>query len=407
MFDSATTKLLQEKLPSLPQMVMEKTLRSDTDDLVEAIMPRMKIAVVDDKHTAIAYGDEIFCAFADKQGATHVTLNAQPVANELTVEYVRKRTQACDALIAVGSGTVNDLCKRASFLDGKPYIVFPTAASMNGYCSANASIEKDGYKETVPAHVPLGVFCDVGVIAFAPPRLGKSGLGDSLARPTAQADWLLSHLLIGTAYDETPYTLLKPLEDELFSHARGIALQDNDSMKLLMQVLLLSGLGMTIAGGSYPASQGEHMIAHAYGMLLGVAKDRMPTLHGEEISVTALGMARRQEIIIGDTPQFLSLDFNKDDIEKLYGEPVAKAAEKAFTAKREQVDKWGRKIGDWGAIAHRIQPVMMSADKMEAILRAAEAPLAPGDIGWEFSHYIEASRTARFLRDRFTFLDLA
>ena len=43
------------------------------------------------------------------------------------------------------------------------------------------------------------------------------------------------------------------------------------SIELLMQTLLLSGLGMTIAGGSYPASQGEHMIAHTYEMLLGAS----------------------------------------------------------------------------------------------------------------------------------------
>ena len=42
----------------------------------------------------------------------------------------------------------------------------------------------------------------------------------------------------------------------------GIAKGDISAVELLMQVLLLSGLGMTIAGGSYPASQAEHMIAH-------------------------------------------------------------------------------------------------------------------------------------------------
>ena len=32
-----------------------------------------------------------------------------------------------DALIAIGSGTINDLCKYASAQDGKPYAVFATA----------------------------------------------------------------------------------------------------------------------------------------------------------------------------------------------------------------------------------------------------------------------------------------
>jgi glycerol-1-phosphate dehydrogenase [NAD(P)+] len=35
-------------------------------------------------------------------------------------------------VIAVGSGVLDDLCKHATDLDGRPYAVFGTAASMNG-----------------------------------------------------------------------------------------------------------------------------------------------------------------------------------------------------------------------------------------------------------------------------------
>nr|WP_233417523.1 iron-containing alcohol dehydrogenase [Wolbachia endosymbiont of Brugia malayi] len=57
-------------------------------------------------------------------------------------------------MVAFGSSTVNDVCKYANYLEGKNYISFPTAASMNGYTSANASILVDGYKKSFKAHLP-------------------------------------------------------------------------------------------------------------------------------------------------------------------------------------------------------------------------------------------------------------
>ena len=44
------------------------------------------------------------------------------------------------ALIAVGSGIARDSCKYATFLDGRPYAIFGTAASMNGYAASTASV---------------------------------------------------------------------------------------------------------------------------------------------------------------------------------------------------------------------------------------------------------------------------
>ncbi|MCV3769730.1 MAG: iron-containing alcohol dehydrogenase, partial [Wolbachia pipientis] len=49
------------------------------------------------------------------------------------VNLVRNKAKDSDLIVALGSGTVNDICKYASYLEGKNYISFPTAASMNGY----------------------------------------------------------------------------------------------------------------------------------------------------------------------------------------------------------------------------------------------------------------------------------
>jgi len=411
-FSATTSELLKKKLPSLPHMVMEKELARDIDELVAGVLSPQKLAVVDDVHTADAYGNRVYRALKGRFPCTHVTLDKYPLADDLAVQRLRTQTLSADALVAVGSGTVNDLCKYVSHLDRKPYLVFPTAASMNGYLSANASITVSGHKKTMLAFMPQAVFCDLSVIADAPPRLNKSGFGDSLARSTAQADWLLSHLLLDTHYDETPFALLKDIEPQLLDQARGIALADVRSMELLMKTLLLSGLGMTIAGGSYPASQGEHMIAHSHEMFFMRAAHLInkehKTLHGEEIGVTTLTMAAMQEKMLRAKPKLRPNDFSTEQMISLAGSDIATHARKAFDGKQALVQHSSAEevLKKWGDIAARIEPVMISSSKLTAILKAAEAPANCAALKWSQKDYDVTVGYARYTRERFTFLDL-
>ncbi|KJV67453.1 iron-containing alcohol dehydrogenase family protein [Anaplasma phagocytophilum str. ApNP] len=61
-------------------------------------------------------------------------------ASEKLVNDIKNASKNADFLIALGSGSINDICKYVSFITGKEYISFPTAPSMNGYTSPNASI---------------------------------------------------------------------------------------------------------------------------------------------------------------------------------------------------------------------------------------------------------------------------
>jgi glycerol-1-phosphate dehydrogenase [NAD(P)+] len=173
-----------------------------------------------------------------------------------TVERVRAATASADALVAVGSGTINDLCKYASARDGKSYVVFGTAPSMNGYTSLNAAITVRGHKKSLPAQAPAGAFLDLSILAAAPVRMIRSGLGDSLCRATAQADWLLSHLLFELPYRTMPFVLLAEDEPSCSCHG-GAGERRLHAMEKLVRTLLLSASHRDLRYSS-PASQGEH-----------------------------------------------------------------------------------------------------------------------------------------------------
>ena len=409
MFASATASLLKEHLPHYPTLVMERELSLDIDALVAQQLAPMKLAVVDDRYTAEAYGERVFRALKGRFPSTHITLPSPLAADDISVQHLRAQTLSADALVAVGSGTINDLCKYVSHLDRKPYVVFPTAASMNGYVSANASISQRGHKKTLPAHMPQAVFCDLSVIAAAPQRLTASGLGDSLARATAQADWLLSHLLLSTPYSDVPFALLAPYEPQLMEDARALALGDAQAIGQLMRVLLLSGFGMTIAGGSYPASQGEHMIAHSYEMLEQHAgrNSAKTLLHGEVIGITTQHMAARQQQLQRASPRLCAADFDGEVMIRSFGSETASSARKAFEGKMALCDiSLPGGISQWEAIAEKILPVTLSPEVILATLEKAGAPTHAGALKMNKASLAAATALARYTRERFTFLDV-
>lgn len=416
MFSQKISALLEKKLSqkslSIPIIIGEKKLRNDIDDLLASFTPFCKsssnLCVVDDANTSSALGDRVFAAIKSSNDNEHITFREKLEPSDENISLIRKCSQKCDAIIAVGSGTINDLCKYASFLDGKPYIIFPTAASMNGYLSANASIITKGNRVTQPAHLPLAVFADIDVINSAPIRLNRSGLGDSIARPTAQADWLLSHLLTNSNYDEAPFALLAEHEEEVFANAAGISACDYSTTQKLLEMLLLSGLGMTIAGGSYPASQGEHMIAHTYHMLCDnlAANQNIFSLHGEEIAITALYMANLQQNLLRTRPKLRNEVFNNKKMEDLFGTALTEELLDSFSKKQTRCASVEISTPLWETIRDRIEKIHLSPTRIEEILGAAGLSITTESIGWNSELFATACNFARFTRERFTFLDL-
>ena len=386
-------------------VVIESRLGDKIARMVADMLPATHYAVVMDANTAQALGDKVIASLGDS--ATAIVLDGTPKASMHVVEHIRTLSKHADALIAVGSGTINDLCKYASFLDGKPYGIFPTAPSMNGYNSANASISVDGHKTTLPAHAPTSIWCDVNVLSRAPLRLIQSGLGDSLCRPTAQFDWLLSHLLLDTPYSTEPFEMLAPYETQLFSNTNKLTARDPATIELLIRTLLASGDGMRMSGGSHPASQAEHMIAHTIEMM---SKAPSPHYHGEEIAVTTLTTARLQHDWIAqeDPPIYTPKPYPHDMMSQHFSEQQCRAFETEYQAKRHaiEISNIQQRLNDnWDSIRTQLQAVILPLASLENTLAYAEMHRTSEALGWG-DVYSTALTSAPFTRNRFTILDM-
>lgn len=390
-------------------VLIEDSLRGGEADLLIRTMPAARYAVVADADTYDALGYVIARSLGNR--ATTVILD-HPHADEACVRDLQSRTRDADALVAVGSGTINDLCKYATAQDGRPYSVFGTAPSMNGYTSTTASITlNDGLKTTLPAHAAKGVFLDIEVSAAAPQYLIAAGFGDSLCRSTAQVDWYFSHVMLGTHYATSPYVLQTADEEAMLARSAGLGQRDHEAIGYLHRILTLGGYGISITGMSHPGSMGEHQISHWIDSFAG---DRHPgTVHGQQVGVTSVTMARLQELILASetAPRIRPTVVDEAAIAARY--PAAAVgycleASRAKAMDQARADRFNAELeACWPELRQTLLSMAVPSKVLADHIRAAGGGATAGEIGMDRDLYREAIRHAKEMRNRYSMLDLA
>ena len=217
--------------------------------------------------------------------AKHVLIKE---ADMRTVAIVRKLIKGkIDFLLGVGGGRPIDVAKFASFREDKPFISVPTAASHDGIASARASIKGRRQPTSIEAHAPIAIIADTLIIKRAPYRLLAAGCGDIIANYTAVRDWELAHRLRKEPYSDYAVALSLMTAQLVIAGAEVIRKNTEESVRKVVKALISSGVAMSIAGSSRPASGSEHLFSHALDLIAP-----KPALHGEQCGVGAIMMMR-------------------------------------------------------------------------------------------------------------------
>ena len=126
----------------------------------------------------------------------------------------------------------------------------------------------------------LAIIADTGIIASAPHRLLAAGCADVISNYTAILDWEMAHRIKGEPMSEYAVALSKMTAEILVRNADLIKPNQEQSAWFVTKALVSSGVAMSIAGSSRPASGGEHKFSHAIDRLApGKA------LHGESCGI--------------------------------------------------------------------------------------------------------------------------
>jgi len=393
----------------LDNIVVSNDLTPIISSSIERIFGQSKpsYSIICDSETYKVLGQTIEHELNNFQYKTLI-LPSNVAATESYIDKIIEFSSPYDILIAVGSGTINDLCKYASYKQKKDYIVFGTAPSMNGYCSSNASITINGNKTTLKAHLPKAVFFDTKILSEAPQRLIASGIGDSICRSTCQVDWLFSHLIADTYYNESAFKLLEDSEFNLLKETDN-KLNNKEIINNLIENLVLSGIGMHISGGSYPASQSEHMIAHYIDMF---SKGNTPrTFHGEEIAVTTLHISEMQKNLLSkEKIKIQYFNYNIKDFVDKFGEEKGEYFFSEYRNKfpdKNYVDEINnRLVKNWKNIRTKLQSKCIETTRLKKALKYIKSPTSYQELYWDKEMFNEAISNSAMTRSRITFLDI-
>ena len=345
-----------------------------------------------------------------------------PTCDATTVEAttVGVRQAEVDVVVAVGSGTVNDVAKGAASGAGVPYVVVPTAASMNGYTSGIVALLDGGVKRTLPVAAVAGVFADPVIVGAAPAELTRAGLGDLLSKSVCGTDWFLSRLLLETAWCPLPGELVGAAEDASIAAAEEIGAGEPEAVGTLLQALMLSGISMVIAGSSAPASGGEHLFSHLIDMRRHATGLPM-NLHGAQVGVGSIATAALYEQLLAYPvasrvdPDALAArhptwEEEVARIERVHGDLAGEVlgcyrdkyrdreAHRAFVA---------RIVARWPELRERAQATARPATVIRGALQAAGAPVTAGELGLSDGEAREVFGVCRDIRARYSVLDLA
>lgn len=362
--------------------------------------------IVSDMNTSLVAGRAL-CAYLDIEeqlynAFTFPLSDSDLVADETAVGLLMSAFEpANDLIVAVGSGTLGDLCKYVAHKADRPYIVAATAPSMDGYASSGAAMTLKGMKVTPQARTPRAIFCDIDILKAAPMPLIAAGLGDMLGKITSMADWRLSALLTGEEIPPDIAALIDAAVKRCSESAADARLRKPEAIARIAEGLILSGLAMSLYGDSRPASGMEHHLSH-YWEIRFLAENRPPVLHGLKVGVAAL-CALRLWKSLPETPTEPVQDTSAD-IERLIFSRYRDAAPAILSEPNPEISF--PEIKKHWADIRALADSLPAPEEVEALLSELDAPLVSAAIGVNADMLRESILLARERKKTFTLLQL-
>ncbi|WP_431783643.1 iron-containing alcohol dehydrogenase family protein [Streptomyces chumphonensis] len=186
-----------------------------------------------------------------------------------------------DAVVGLGGGKIIDCAKFAAARVGLPLVAVATNLSHDGLCSPVATLDNDAGRGSYGVPNPIAVVIDLDVVRQAPPRFVRSGIGDAVSNISAVADWELSHRVTGEKVDGLAAAMARQAGQAVLRHPGDI--DDDGFLTVLAEGLVLTGISMSVAGDSRPASGACHEINHAFDLL----HPQRAASHGEQCGLGA------------------------------------------------------------------------------------------------------------------------
>ena len=270
---------------NIRDIVVGSGITKDTGEILKRNKFGKKLLFVADKNTLKA-SDGILDALKDFDLNLHIYENLRE-STVSEVKVIRSLLEENDCVISVGTGSLNDICRKAAAESDKPLCIFATAASMDGFASYSTPLTDGNFKATYSAKSPEVIIADTKILASAPSELKSAGFGDMIGKYVGLIDWQVSALISGEYYCEKVAALTRMATDKIMALADRITATDEESAEAVFEALLLTGIGMSFTKTSRPASGTEHIVSH-FWECKKLLEGKLSDFHGKKVGVATL-----------------------------------------------------------------------------------------------------------------------
>ena len=401
----------EHDIPSVKVVSAEDAYDLLAEDCAKTYV-KESVLLLDDENTHLAAGASVLELLEKRAIACKlVTLPGDTVANDKLADQIHDQSIGHSLIIAVGAGTINDLGKYVADIRGIPYWAVPTAPSMNGYTSSIVAIKAKGVKRTLPSVPPQFIYVDPEVIQNSPLRLRQAGFCDVLAKSVSDFDWHIESLLFNGTYCSLPSAIAREPEAKYIDHPEGIPQGDFNAVMGLFEGLLFSGVAMSLAGSSAPASGGEHLISHFFDMR-EIITGKKPNLHGLQVGagIVLSAVCYRQLAALDDRDlknrgeEIFEADAAQ--IPSVWGD-LADEVHKQFINKRERLLQFDSVLPTNWAKLQALFGQIRTPEFFVDLFRRTGLDMTLASLGMSADEFFLAATSARAIRDRITVLDLS
>ena len=320
------------------------------------------------------------------------------VADIRDVEDLAALAEKVESVLSIGSGSLNDICRLAAHKAGKPFAIFATAPSMDGFAANSAPITFNNFKKSITCDAPKVIIGDTDILANAPAILRSAGLADIFAKYVALVDWKIANIAEKEHFCPNIAAMVRDVLEKTANSAK-IAEGSPEAVGALMEALVLSGLTMTLEGSTRPVSGAEHIIAH-FWEIKKMEQGEISDFHGRKVGVATLLITKMYHDIVSRDVSIKKENVNWDRVYSAYAESFREEIiEMNNPSVMEKVDVANLKAR-WEEIRRIVKEELPSYEVLYSLMKTAGAATAIHEIGVSKDSAVLAMKYHPFMRRR-------